>query len=63
MERAARYILHLAPTTKRYWNHPKIVFTKPKMLMSILLHDEGTVRQHEEEEDDHCERAQQERAP
>ena len=21
MERAARYILHLAPTTKRYWNY------------------------------------------
>lgn len=39
-----------------------IMFTKLEMLMSILLHDERTVKQYVEE-DDHCARAQQEHAP
>lgn len=30
MERAAKYMLHSAATAKRAWNHPKVVFTKPK---------------------------------
>jgi len=30
MEKAATHILHTMPTAKRYWVHPKIVFSKPK---------------------------------
>ena len=30
MEKAATHILHSAPTAKRCWVHPKIVFLKPK---------------------------------
>ena len=31
MEGATMYILHIAPTTKGFWNHPKIVFKKLRM--------------------------------
>ena len=30
MEKAADHILHVEPTAKRCWMHPKIVFNKPK---------------------------------
>ena len=30
MGKAAQYILHVEPTAKRCWVHPKIVFVKPK---------------------------------
>ena len=30
MGKAATYILHVEPTAKRCWVHPKIVFSKPK---------------------------------
>ena len=30
MKKAAAHILHFAPTAKRYWVHPNIVFQKPK---------------------------------
>ena len=30
MEKAASHILHSAPTAKKCWVHPKIVFSKPK---------------------------------
>ena len=33
MEKAAEHILHVEPTAKRCWMHPKIVFTKPKIFV------------------------------
>ena len=33
MGKTATHILHVEPTAKRCWVHPKIVFTKPKSVV------------------------------
>lgn len=40
MERVMTYRLHSVSTTKKSRNHPKVVFTKLKFFISLLLHNE-----------------------
>ena len=54
MEKAASHILHLEPTTKRCWFHPKIIFTKPEDILSIMLPHEGLGGEPEEEDNHHA---------